>query len=396
MKANTKFVSIPQFRRPCALLRTPGRARWLAAGMVAAGTILLSPSGALSQVGNPAAGAGVGIETYRFSADETVGLKSIRLTTLPFSAGADLLPSVRLQVRGAFASGQIDRPNGSTARLSGLTDTEVQVEARMGPDRFRVAGVFLLPTGHNRYTTAEADVAGIVASDVLPFRITNWGSGGGFGLHSSLAGTLGNVGLGASTSYLVGREFEVFAGEDAVFRPGSQLTVALAADRNIGRAGKAALQLRMTRYGEDALAGSNLYRSGVRYQALGSYAFAAPRYSSAIAYGGVTHRTQGTFLAVPDSVASQNLLLAGAVMRMPFDWGVLVPGIELQALRRSDGTGQGYTASVGGSAERAVGGIVLVPTVRARFGRVVVFEGARSGFNGFELGLTTRFGRTGS
>jgi hypothetical protein len=398
MNTNKSMVSVSLLPIHNAGSRASHARRWIVPGLALASALglLLSPPGVVGQVSHPSASAGVSVESYRFSDEGAVALRSVLLTTLPFSAGADLHPSVRLQVRGAYASGRMDRPDGSTTTLGSLTDTEIQLEARVGPDRFRMAGIFLLPTGHSRYTAEEADLAGIVAADVLPFRITNWGSGGGFGLHSSLAGTVGPVGLGVSTSYLVGREFEVFSGEDVAFRPGDQLTLALAADRNVGRAGKAALQLRMTRYGEDELAGSNLYRSGLRYQVLGSYAFAAPGYSSALAYAGVMHRSQGTFLSVPDSVASQNLLTGGAVMRMPFSWGVLVPGLELQALRRSDGTGQGYTATLGGSAERAMGTLMLVPTLRVRFGQVVVFEGARTGFSGLEVGLSTRFGRAGS
>jgi hypothetical protein len=370
----------------------------LAVVFVSAALVLgafLTPTGAGAQIANPAGSAGFGYESYHFSDHEAVGLRSAFLATMPFSAGADLFPATRLRVRGAWADGRLERSDGTSASIRGLTDTEVQVEATLGADRMRVAGIVQLPTGHAGYTQDEAAVAGIIGADVLPFRISSWGSGGAAGLHTSVAHRTREFGLGASASYLVGREFDAFAGEDLSYRPGNQLDLGMAADRNVGRAGKAALQLRMIRYGEDELAGTNLYRSGHRYQALASYAFAGPRFSSAMVYGGGIHRSQGAFLAVPDTLASQNLLLTGAVMRMPFSWGVLVPSLDLRALRSSDGTGQGYTTSVGGSAERAVGGMILIPTVRARFGRVVVYEAARSGFTGLELGLTARFGRTG-
>ncbi|CAN5691132.1 hypothetical protein BH23GEM11_BH23GEM11_05210 [soil metagenome] len=364
--------------------------------LLSVAALLLSPAGVRAQIGNPSASAGISFETYRFSDEENAGLRSIFLTTLPFSAEADVTSTLRLQVRGALSAGQIDRADGSTASLRGFTDTELQVEARTGQDRLRIAGIVMVPTGHSRYSMDEAEVAGIMTADVLPFRMTNWGSGGGLGVRSLLAGTLGTTNVGLSTSFFVGREFEVFANEDAMFRPGNQFSIGVVANQDVGRAGRAGVQLQMTQYGDDELAGSNLYRSGRRFQALGSYAFAAPRYSSAIVYAGVTHRSNGTFLALPDLVASQNLFVAGAVMRMSFDWGVLVPSLELQALQRSDGTGQGYTTSVGGTAERVVGRMVVGPSARIRFGQVVVFEEARSGFVGLEVGLTTRFGRAGT
>ncbi len=48
---------------------------------------------------------------------------------------------------------------------------------------------------------------------------------------------------------------------------------------------------------------------------------------------------------------------------------------------------------VGGSAELpAAGRLTLVPSVRARFGRVQVSPGSTSGFNGADLALGIRFG----
>lgn len=358
--------------------------------------VLLAPTGISGQLPPSQVTGGVGWETYRFSDAEAVGLGSVSLVTAPFSAGADLHPSVRLRIRGAYAAARIERADGTTASIRGPVDTELQVEARVGPDRLRVAGVVQLPTGHSGYSLAEAEAAGVIAADVLPFRITNWGTGGAAGVHTSLAGRVSDVGVGASASYLVGRKFDVFAGEEFAYRPGNQLSLGAAVDRNVGRAGKAALQLQMTRYGDDELGGSNLYRSGNRVQVTGSYAFAAPRFSTALVYAGTIHRSRGTFLETPQSVASQNLLMTGAVMRMPVSWGVVVPTVDLRALRSGDGTDQGYTASVGGSLERAVGSLTLIPMVRARFGRVVVFEGARSAFSGVDLGLSTRFGGSGA
>ncbi len=368
----------------------PVRSVVLAAACVALGA--WSAPAAEAQVGSPSVGAGVVLESYQFQSKESVGMESVTLLSMPFLAGIRLRPGTHLQVSGAWASGQIERADGTSADIRGLTDTRIQLETVLGTDRLRVAGILELPTGHSRYTGDEADAAGTIAADLLPFQITNWGGGGAFGIHTSTAYQVGGFGLGASATYLVGREFEVFSGEDASFRPGNQFAVGVAADRTVRLAGKAAIHLQMVNYGSDEFAGSSLYRSGSRYRALGSYAFPGPRYSSAMVYGSITHRTRGAFLQLAEETSSQNLLSVGAVLRMPLRWGALVPAADFRLLRSADGLGQGYVATAGAGAEREMAGITLVPSLRARLGRVVPSEGVRSGLWGLELGLTARLG----
>ena len=393
-------MSDPHFGGDCTwapepgggLVRPSGFARVAVLSTVCVVLGSWSAAAAEAQMGSPTFGGGVALETYQFQSKESVELESVTLLSMPFSTGLHLRPDLRLQVSGAYASGRIERADGTSGSIRGLTDTRVQVEAMLGADRLRIAGILELPTGHSRYTVDEADAAGAIAADVLPFEITNWGSGGGFGVHTSVGHQVAGFGLGASASYFVGREFEVFAGEDASFRPGDQLAIGLAMDRTVRQTAKAALHLQMVNHGDDKLAGSNLYRSGSRYRAMGSYAFPGPRYSSAMVFGGITHRTQGAFLQLAEDMASQNLLTAGVVLRMPLRWGVLIPAADLRVLRSADGLGQGYVSTVGAGAERSVGRMTLVPTLRARVGRVVAFEGERSGLWGLDVGVTARLG----
>src|SRR5690606_33157071 len=63
----------------------------------------------------------------------------------------------------------------------------------------------------------------------------------------------GGFALGAGASYLVAREFEPLEVDAFAYRPGNTLSLQVAADRNIGRAGKATLQVAMEHHEEDAL-----------------------------------------------------------------------------------------------------------------------------------------------
>jgi hypothetical protein len=163
-------------------------------------------------------------------------------------------------------------------------------------------------------------------------------------------------------------------------------------DHTLGRSAKASLQLGMQRYDDDVLGGQNLYQSGNRYQAIGSLAFAAGARSSGAVYAGVSHREQGTFLDASREAPSQDLLLAGAGLRIPVGRGALVPGVDGRVFRSADGVGQGYATGAGAALELPLGGMTLVPSVRGRFGNVIARENAESAFTGVDAGLMVRFG----
>jgi hypothetical protein len=367
------------------LLRT--RARVLACSAV----LLLTPvNGVFAQ--NVRGGAGAVFETYRFSDADNVNIESLSLITLPFGAAARLGRQFELQVNGQWARGQLQRADGSEAELSGLTDTEVRLSGVFGRDAFTLTAIALLPTGQDRLTTDQVDLAGMIAADLLPFRISNWGTGGGLGLSGAVAIPLGEFAAGISVGYVAAAEFEPVADEDFSYRPGNQLHVRAALDRTFGSSGKAALQLTYLHFGADRSNGSNVFRSGDRLQGVASYAFATGERSNAILYAGYLHRSESEFEGPDLVVPSQNLLFAGAGARLPAGRAVVQPTADVRVLGREDGIGQGYTASAGASVEVPAGALTFVPTVRGRLGNVELRAGSESSFTGAEVGLTVRFG----
>jgi hypothetical protein len=67
-----------------------------------------------------------------------------------------------------------------------------------------------------------------------------------------------------------------------------------------------------------------------------------------------------------------------------------MPSVDARIFRSDDGVGQGYLSGLGASAEIPLAAAVLIPSVRARFGTLVMLEDEESGISGFELGLTIR------
>lgn len=357
---------------------------------IISGVLLAAALPAAAQNVRATIGAGVVYETYRFSDAEDLDIDALDLMSVPVGATIAFSRRVSLQITSAWARGELKRPNGSTSEISGITDTDVRLSATLGRDVVTLTAIAQLPTGVSELTDDEVDAAGMFAADVLPFRITNWGAGGGFGLSTAFARPIGEYAVGLAVGYVVAREFEPIADGGPMYRPGDQLHVRGAIDRTFGTSGKASLAVTYQRFGDDESDGQNLFRTGDRIQGVGSYAFALGPAASGLVYAGYLHRARGEFVITNDFEPSRGLFFAGAGARLPAGTAVLQPGIDVRA-QGGDGT-TGYTLGLGGSAEVPLGPAVrLVPTLRGRFGNVELPTGLSSGFTGAEVGLAVRF-----
>lgn len=333
--------------------------------------------------------AGMHHESFRFSESQT--LSSVSLFTVPVAAYVPVGSSLTLGVSSFWARGTVTR-EGVESVIQGPTDTEVSATLRLGGGLATITGVALLPSGHSTHTSEEALAASVMASDLLLFRVSNWGTGGGGGVRVATAKRFGAVGAGVSLGYFMAQDFHPTDDQAFSYRPGNNLVVRAALDRTVGSAGKASLQVTFRHYADDLLDGVNLFRSGDRLQAIGSYAFAASRTSSAMIYAGALHQSEGTYLTDLNATGSQTFVVAGIGARVRAGSILAIPSADFRALRAEDGRDQGYDARVGASLEIPTSQAVLVPVARLHFGRVAPIPDDESSFVGLELGLTTRIG----
>lgn len=364
-----------------------------ALGLALLATLATSGSAA-AQLKDSSVGAAFSVQRYSFNQSAALGIESLRLVSLDFSATVPLVEQLSLSVNGAYAKGTMGRASLPQLDISGLTDT--QVSLTYSPNvYFNVSGIVIAPTGKETQTLDESIVAGAMASDLLPFRVSSWGSGGGAGLNASVARPLGPVGAGLSVGYIAGRQFEPLSGGLFAYRPGALLRIVGALDRTVGKGGKASLKVAYHRYGEDQINGNNLFQSGNRFQALASLAFPIGAASSGIAYASVTHRQRSRLLAdfpMAQASASQNLVIIGGGFRRPLGNAVLQPDAELRVLRRSNASGNGFDLGIGATLELHRTHAVFAPSARLHLGRLDVGSGESSGLLGFELGLSARIG----
>lgn len=348
-------------------------------------------------------GGGLHVQSYRFNDPQAAGLADFRLMSAPFAVALPVGRMIGLEIMGAWAEGRATGPEGAEAVLSGTTDTRAALSVTLVPEHVVVRAESEFPTGRSMHSLEEAAVAGVVAAEFLPFAISSWGSGGSVGGDVALAFQAGGVGIGMSGGYQAAREYEPLTDQPFVYRPGDQLRVRLALDGDVGESGTLSVLLGVQRFSEDLLGGTNLFQSGNRVEGLVSYAFAVGLRGSAQLYGGVLHRARGAVLGdlpalegATDS-PSQQLLSAGLGLRLPVGGRtVFRPTGDVRGIRTADGIGQGWMGSAGAAFDLRVAGrrfgprLVLAPSARVHFGRIVAREEAESSLTGWEAGFTVR------
>lgn len=352
----------------------------------------LAGSAATAQQGGVALGGGVDFQSYAFSHADQVGIKSVSLLSVPLGVSLPL-GRLRLTVGSAWARGHLTRSDGTSATLAGMTDTQLALSLGLGDLTLSAFG--LVPTGVSRLNQDQADVAGKVAAELLPFPLSNWGTGGGVGLGSNVDHRFGATSLGIGGAYIVGRAYDALDAADFSYRPGNELRLRAVLATRVGTASDFGLQLTVQKSADDRLNGQNLFRSGTRVEGLASYSLPLGDRGSALLYGGALHRSAGTFLTLSVPAAAQDLFLAGANLRLPLGRAVLVPIADFRLFRSADALGQGWVSGAGAGLELPLGsgGARLVPTVRGRFGGYQVQPGETSRLTGLDLGLMLRRGR---
>jgi hypothetical protein len=350
--------------------------------------VAATPAPALAQA---VSGVGiVAVERYTFADPSAVGRRSVTLTTMPFGAQAQLTPFLSLSVSGAYARGSVELADGTSNISSGPTDTELRLTLSPGP-WLAVSTALLAPTGRASQTAEEAEVAGLLAADLLPFRVSNWGTGGGADVSVSSTLVAGRTAVGVRIGMHAARAFEPLVEHRFSYRPGNQLYGRVAVDNNVGRSGKLSTHLTVQRFATDELDGRNLYRSGDRAQLVTAYAFAGRSGSSGVVYAGAAHRNGGVLLTDDAKRPAQTLLLAGAGVRLRSRIGVLAPDADVRVLRSADGRDQGYVTGLGGALELRAGAVTVMPSLRYRYGAVVADADARSALSGTEGAIAIRF-----
>lgn len=350
--------------------------------------------------------AGALLEVYALSKSTDFRLRSIHLMTLPFGGRFPLGSRAQLVAEGAYAYARAELANGADGSASGLVDTRLSLEARLGG--VSISASALLPTGDVVGTANEATVVGLLSTELLPFSVTQWGTGGGAAADIGYGGRIGEVTVRLSVGASQFRASSPL-GFGAVYSPGTQLRTRAVVESAVGATGVLSVLVGYQHYMVDEYDGVNLFAPGARMGGAASYGFAAGPRKSILAYASV-HRLQGgvsqlrlsgftdlnNLLPGVGDQPARTLLGAGGELRLARGRYVFAPRADVRMLRRADGIGQGWLASAGGRAEIRPLDLmgrrwVVEPTLDVRVGRILVSQGVRSSVFGGQVGVTLRW-----
>ena len=333
-----------------------------------------------------------GPETRGVSFDAGLGVKSISELVLP--VGAIWAASPRLAfdfgVRYARVSRTPEADSLASTSVSGLTDLQVRGVYQVVPDAVVLTVAANVPTGKTKLTFEEDRAAGPVASDLIPFPVSSFGSGANVTSGIAVAVPFAGWALGLGGSYRLSGAYAPLVDVDSSYRAGGEFRFRVGADRLVGQ-GRVSLGFTYSGFSQDEFGGSSIFQPGERYITQASWSFPLGNLGLAF-YAWDLYRNSGTLTRRDSLTEKQNTLAAGAVASIQLGRNVLRPQLEI----RQQSAGPSEMKSAGRLLGLSVryqmqltGSLSLLPTLRFDTGNVVS-NGATIGFTGWGLSLGLR------
>lgn len=234
--------------------------------------------GALAAVLAPAAGAQglsdaavAGMPQYvSVKIGSGTSAKTVTQTTVPFVAAVPLGERFNIDIATAYAASDVSANGLVSSSITGLTDTQIRANYRLGNDRVVFTFGANIPTGQYKIEEAtEAEAAGQIGNDFLIFPTSSYGSGLSYTGGMAAAFNIGEWNVGAAGSFRKSNPFDAFhANSDTgkvtlTFQPADEMRLRVGVDRVVGE-GRLALGVTFSSFGKDVLANTS-YATGDRY-----------------------------------------------------------------------------------------------------------------------------------
>jgi hypothetical protein len=367
--------------------------RFTAGAVVAA--LGLLPASLAAQVGAVIGYSGV--EARGLSYSSGLGIKSVTEITVPFAAVWQANRRLTFDFGGRYATVSRSDESGAKASISGLTDVQARGVYQIVPDLVVLTVAANLPTGKTQLTTAQLPVASVIASDMIPFPVANFGSG--FNVTTGLAVAVPVYGwaVGLAGSYRANGSFSPFADTSASYKSGAEFRVRVGADRIVGQS-RLSLGFTYSTFAEDEFASSPIYQSGKRYISQGSWSFPIGNLGLAL-YAWDLYRTAGSVPINGTTTPKRNVLTLGGVASIQMGKNVLRPQVEFRnhSLGVNQMSAAGKLFSFGVRYQMPIGErFALFPAARFDTGNENALDSsgnptaAEVSFRGWNLGVTLR------
>ena len=334
-----------------------------------------------------------GFEARSVSFKAGLGVKSISEMAVPL--GVMYNPSARLALDFGirYASASLT-PTDTTPKgtVSGPTDLQVRGVYQVIPDRVVLTLAANLPTGKTKMSWDELRAAGAVASELIPFPVTSFGTGANMTTGLAVAVPVAGWAVGVAGAYRLSGAYTLQATIDSSYKPGSELRFRVGADRVVGQ-GRVSLGFTYSSFSQDEFGGANIFQPGQRYIWQASWSVPVGNLGLSLYFWDL-YRTSGTKLLGNFPTEKQNVLTAGLAASVQMGRSVLRPQIEFRkhtaGIDRLEAAGQllSFSARLSLPLSEALS---LTPAVRFDTGNVVnEVDGAAYRFTGLGLSVGIR------
>jgi hypothetical protein len=368
----------------------------LTARALAVASVALLPAPLRAQAGSQVAGVAAlsGVEARGLSFQSGLGIKSVTEVAVPFGVAWTASRQLSFDLGGRYAHASRSDSSGSTS-ISGLTDIQVRGVYQIVQDVAVLTVAATLPTGKTKLTASQLPVAGVIASDLLPFPVANFGSGFNVTTGLALAVPVGGWAIGLAGSYRQNGSYTPLADTSLSYKAGGEFRIRAGVDRLVGQS-RVSLGFTYSTFGEDDFGTSPIFQSGKRYIGQASWSFPIGNVGLSL-YAWDLYRGNGTVPISGATTDKRNVLALGSVASIQMGRSVLRPQIEYRAHRMgpSQLSSAGKLFSVGALLQMAVGDrVALLPVARFDAGNVVnPATGSAVSFTGWDAGLSIRVGR---
>jgi hypothetical protein len=340
-----------------------------------------------------------GAEVRGLSFGSGLGVKTVTEIAVPFGLVWPASARLSFDLGGRYASVTRKDEAGGSATLAGLTDIQARAVYQIVPDVAVLSVAANLPTGKTKLTASQLLAAGAIASDMIPFPVSNFGSGFNVTTGLALAVPVGGWAVGVGGSYRQNSGFTLLADTTACpvnagrascsYKAGGEFRLRMGADRIVGQS-RVSLGLTYSSFGEDEFGSSPIFQSGKRYIAEASWSFPVGNMGLAV-YAWDLYRAPGSAPVNGSTTEKRNVLTFGGVASIQMGKNVLRPQIEYRG-HTIGGASAGKLLSAGARFQMPIGErFALFPNLRFDTGSVVNPATAQSvSFTGWNLGVTLR------
>lgn len=362
--------------------------RWFGAAGLVAAALLAAPVALRAQETRRALFTGVEYRTLSF--DAGLGTKTVTELVVPVGLVIPFSNRVTVDLGTRFARAERTDEADSSSTLTGLTDVQARAVYQLVPDVALITVSANLPTGKTKLSSGELAVAGAIASDLLPFPVSNFGSGASVTSGLAVAVPVAGWALGLAGSYRLSGGYTPLAGVDSTYKPGAEVRFRVGVDRVVGQ-GRVSLGFTYSTFSTDEFGGSGVLRPGKRY--IGQASVSLPVGNMGLSfYAWDLYRASGTVPVNGLTTEKQNLMAFGAGAAIQMGRNVLRPSVEYRIFGEGDTSlvRAGTLLSLGARYQMAAGETLsLIPSVRFDTGSIPN-GGVDVGYRGFSIGLLLR------